>query len=326
MINLKQISDHLKNVLNQIPEQPGIYKMINSKGNIIYIGKSKCLKKRVKSYFSDVPKWEKVTKMVSFIHDIKYIVTDTHLEARLLECELIKFHQPVFNSQMKNDKRYVFLKIEDNMSYSPLSVVRDREENTFGPFRSSSTLTNTLESLRKIYPIQKVKQSYTFEHHIIPIKMEQETFLENRNYIKEILTKEKNLTRFIKTIEKKMKEAADNYRFETAIYYRDLIQGLNYIKHGINGYQDLISKNIILKIPVQDGFKLFWIQKGHILLKELCQELKNDDMESFLQRGQAISIAASAEDNMEEKRFMDFRDIIYSEIMNLPDDMIIQIM
>jgi len=177
---LINISDHLKYVLNNIPELPGIYKMLDSKGNIIYIGKSKCLKKRVKSYFINSPKWEKVTKLVSFIHDIDYIITDTHLEARLLECELIKLNQPVFNSQMKNDKRYVYLKVENYNSYSPLSVVRERENNTFGPFRSQSTLRNIIDSLRNIYPITKIKHTYTFDYHILPIIMDQNLFHENK--------------------------------------------------------------------------------------------------------------------------------------------------
>lgn len=153
MRKLKNISKHLENILNSIPELPGIYQMIDSKGNIIYIGKSKCLKKRVKSYFVDTPKWEKVTKMVSLIHDIHYVVTDTHLEARLLECKLIKQVSPFFNSQMKNDKRYVYLSLESNLKRGPLSIVHERGLDTYGPFRSSHTLSDTIESLKNIYPI-----------------------------------------------------------------------------------------------------------------------------------------------------------------------------
>ena len=113
-------TDNIKEKLKQIPKLPGIYKMLDSRGNIIYIGKSKCLQNRVKSYFVASPKWEKVNRMVTMIKDIEYVVTDTHLEARLLECTLIKEHKPRFNAQMKNDQRYFFIKVENYNRYNPL--------------------------------------------------------------------------------------------------------------------------------------------------------------------------------------------------------------
>ena len=80
-----------------LPMEPGIYKMIDAKGNVIYIGKSKMLNKRVKTYFANNPNWDKINRMVRLIDDIDFIVTDTHLEARILECSLIKELKPIFN-------------------------------------------------------------------------------------------------------------------------------------------------------------------------------------------------------------------------------------
>lgn len=320
MKKLINISEHLKNILNNLPELPGIYKMLDSKGKIIYIGKSKCLKKRVKSYFTDSPKWEKVTKMVSLINDINYIVTDTHLEARLLECNLIKSHQPIFNSQMKNDKRYVYLKMDDYNNYNPLSIVRVREDNTFGPFRSYNTLNNIIDSFRNIYPIIKDKRTYTFDYHILPVAMNQTIYYENQKNLKEILTNEKRLSKIIKQIEKKMKEAASLYRYETASLYRDLIPGLKYLKRGINGYQSLLSKNIVLKLPILDGIKLFWVHNGNILISESYSILKDSNIETFIKKGQALP---STINDRDEKSYIDFRDILYSEIMSLPENMVI---
>jgi len=96
----------LKNKRDQIPAQPGVYKMLDASGRIIYVGKSKCLKKRVNSYFTKAFKHSKIEKMVFLIADIEYVVTDTHLEARLLECQLIKEIKPYFNAQMKNDRHF----------------------------------------------------------------------------------------------------------------------------------------------------------------------------------------------------------------------------
>ena len=84
------LSIELKQKLDSIPQLPGIYKMLDSQGNIIYVGKSKCLRKRIKTYFTGNHERSKIEKLVSLISDIDYIVTDTHLEAKLLECKLIK--------------------------------------------------------------------------------------------------------------------------------------------------------------------------------------------------------------------------------------------
>ena len=156
------MTELLRDKLQKLPDLPGIYKMLNRDGQIIYIGKSKCLKNRVRSYFSKTPTWEKVKKMVNMIHDFEIIVTDTHLEARLLECELIKFYKPVFNSQFKTDSRYVFLNIENSNKYSPLTISTERKNNSYGPFRSKYTLKDAILSLENLYPFQKTNDGYAF--------------------------------------------------------------------------------------------------------------------------------------------------------------------
>jgi excinuclease ABC subunit C len=315
-------SNDLQNILKNIPELPGIYKMFDNKGNIIYIGKSKCLKKRVKSYFTKSPKWEKVKKLVSFIYNIEYIVTDTHLEARLLECELIKFHTPVFNSQLKNDRRYCYLKVENtyNKHNNALSVVKYREDNTFGPFRSSYTLISVINLFKNIYPITKNKRSFSCEYHLLPIYMDEQVFLENKIVLLDLLGSSAKITSLIKQLEKKMKEAAQDFRYETASMYRDIIQGLGYIRYGIDGYQKLLSQDILLKIPSETGEKLFFVSGGNIILKQSYKELTHKDVTEFIHRGQALILTFTNE--MDEKTKIDFRDILYSEIISLPENMV----
>ena len=101
-----------------------------------------------------------------------------------------------------------------------------------------------------------------------------------------------------------MKEAATLYRYETASYYRALIIGLQYIRHGISGYQTLLSKNIVLKIPAQNGFKLFLVSHGMIRLKE-------------------NALTPKCKIDINEKSYIDFRDILYSGFMSLAEDMVI---
>lgn len=326
------VTDHISEKLKSIPELPGIYKFYNADGIIIYIGKSKCLKKRVRSYFAKTPKWEKVKKLVCFIHDIEYIVTDTHLEARLLECELIKTVKPHFNSQMKNDQRYVYLKVAD---YSPLPnrnnslrVVSEREAEAFGPFRSRYTLIDIIESFRSLYPIIKNGEDYTFEYHLLPISLNNASFTDNRNSLMDMFTDVNNLDKFTLKLEDKMKEAAALYKYETASIYRDILSGFQYIKYGINAYQKLITQDILLKIPYPEGFILFYVSGGLIRLKEKYPALTKKDTNKFIRKGQTSVLSGRTEYgsvpgiDLTDKMRIDFRDVLYSEIMALPEEMV----
>lgn len=318
---MENISSRIRRKLNIIPELPGIYKMFDSSGRIIYIGKSICLKKRVRSYFTGKHKLKKIEKMVSLIYDIEYKVADTHLEARLEECKLIKEIKPIFNTQFKNDKKYIYLKVKDYNLYNSLSIVYKREDNSYGPFRSMSFLMDLINSLENLYPITKINGEYDFSYRIFPNSMKLDVFNENKDYLKEILSDDKNLDLFINKLEEKMKEASRLLKFETASYYKNLICNLNYIKSGIFSYKNLFSHNILLKIPVENVYKLFFISKGEIISKEKYAQLDSKDMEDFIKRSRKI-ISLNI-NYVDEKKSMDFRDILYSEIKSLPEEMVI---
>jgi excinuclease ABC subunit C len=314
-------TDYIKEKINQIPELPGIYKMLDSKGNIIYVGKSKCLRKRVNSYFISSPTWEKVNRMVSLIKDIDYIVTDTHLEARLLECELIKTIKPCFNAQMKNDQNYVYLKVLNYNQYNPLSIVEGREEDCFGPFRRKFALNEFLTMLKNIYPIEKTKNGYEFDYHIFPIPMERETFEENRSLLLELFSNERCILDLTKTIQRKMEEAASTYRYETASIYRDMIHDFIYLKNRLNGYRDLTTRDILLKVPFPNGYKLFFVSNSHIINSEKYPMLSDKIIKEFLQQSKSVLSSFQPED-ISEKANIDYRDILYSEINSMHEDMI----
>jgi excinuclease ABC subunit C len=310
----------IKDKIKQIPELPGIYKMLDSRGNIIYIGKSKCLKKRVQSYFVNSPKWEKVKKMVSMITDIEYIVTDTHLEARLLECKLIKEIQPRFNAQMKNDQRYIYIKISANNKLNPLSVSVERDDDCFGPFRSKYAISEFLDRLKNIYPIIKTDTGYEFEYHLFHISMEEEAFERNRMVLQELFTLEDNIPTLLKAFQQKLEEAVSQYRFEMAAVYRDMMQSFMNIKNGLDGYKNLASKKIILKLPIQNGFKLFFISNGTVIHSQITTDLSDKKIRDFIAESKIM--LSSAEITLEnEKSQIDYRDIMYSEISDIPEEM-----
>lgn len=315
-----QVSSVISEKLNTLPDRPGVYKFLDSNGRIIYIGKSICLSRRVKSYFVNNPKWDKVKKMIPLIEALEFIITDTHLEARLLECVLIKSIKPIFNSQMKNDERYSYIKVEEYNNHNPISVVYEREENSFGPFRRKFTLYKTLESLKNIYPILKIEEKYDFSYNLFPLPMNKYTYEENKLILLDIFTNENSLKLFIYEIGIKMKEAASLYKFETASIFRDIIFSLNYLKNGINGYKNMFSEKILLKLPIHNGYKLFFIYKGQILLMKCYKNPSKKSIDLFIKKGLVLSKPTI--EILNEKISIDFRDILYSEILSLPKELV----
>lgn len=314
-------TDVLKEKLNNLPKKPGIYKMLDTHGNIIYIGKSKCLEKRVKSYFVDSPKWDKVIKMVPLINDIEIVITDTHLEAMLLECKLIKEIKPYFNVQMKNDSRYVYVKVGLDHRSAPLTVVHERGKHCYGPFRSKHVLQKMIEELKNVYPIEKDKRKYQFEYHVLPISMTDDEKEKNRIVIKELFLDARKMERFTKQLEQKMQKAATDYRFEIASKYRDILQAIQYLKSGMGRHQELLKKNILLKFEIPDGYKLIFVSKGEVLDKKFFATLTELEQKKFLEN--AIEKSRITLMKSSDKSNIDYRDILFSEIMNLPPESVI---
>jgi excinuclease ABC subunit C len=314
------MKDKVQEIINIIPEKPGIYKMLDAKGNIIYIGKSKCLKKRVKSYFVKSHKWEKINKLVQFINSIEYIVTDTHLEARLLECQLIKEIKPYFNSQMKQDKRYIYINILDYNQYNSLGISLERMNTSYGPFRSKSMVENLINELKIFYPINKNNGQYEFDYHIFPVTMDKETFDTNKLVLEDIFQNTDSLACFKEKFECRMALAAAELRFETAGKYRDIISSLGYISYGLEGYKSLKKDKIVVTIPMEDGYKLFYVHNGYILNKKVYKRITKSSIESFIRQSERITMDYPYGED--EKAGKDFIDIIYSEILSLPEDMV----
>lgn len=314
--------NQLDQKLSQIPPLPGIYKMLDSSGQIIYVGKSKCLKKRVKSYFSKSPKQPKIERMIFFIADIDFIVTDTHLEARLLECQLIKEIKPYFNSQMKNDRRYFYLKLANSGHSHVMSIVLEREDDTFGPFRRKQLIQSLIDSLTHLFPIVYDNNSYTFDYHTLPEMMSPEDFIKNKQTLIQIFSEEANMLSLINELKLCMNEEAAQYHYERATTYRDLITGLIYISHVLHDYQNLLTKDILLKIPIQDGTKLFYISKSKIILKKYFSTLTQTKIDTFLAEG--FKTKSEIVSKWDEKAEVDFQNILFSEIQSLPEEWIIK--
>jgi len=151
-----ELSDHLKGILDTLPQKPGCYIMKNAAGEVIYVGKAINLRSRVRSYFQEHADHErKVIKMVSQITDLEWIVVGSELEALIFEMNLIKKHRPRFNVRLKDDKRYPYIKVHLNDPFPKVTVTRQMVRDGsryFGPYTSVWAVHQTLDLLRHIFP------------------------------------------------------------------------------------------------------------------------------------------------------------------------------
>jgi len=177
-----------------------------------------------------------------------------------------------------------------------------------------------IDSLKNIYPIIKNNGRYEFEYNIFPLSMDRFTFEDNKTNLLDIFSNDASLVLFIKEIELKMKEAASLCKFETASMYRDIIFSLNYLKSGINGYKNMFTKDIVLKIQTQNGYKLFFVKKGQILLKKSYKNHSKKYIDAFINKGTQLCKINNTTTN--EKISIDYRDILYSEISGAPGTII----
>ena len=233
---------HLKN----LPEKPGVYIMKNSLGEVIYVGKAKILKNRVRSYFQNSKNHsEKVRVMVKNISEFEYIVTDSEMEALILECNLIKKYSPRYNIALKDDKFYPFIKITTNDDFPRVFVTRKYAKDGakyFGPYTNGTAVYETIQLINKIFPIRTCKLiikengdnirpclNYHIKKCVAPCAgyVTKEKYSEMINDIMDILNgKDKSISN---TLRKEMEEASKNLEFEIAAKLRDKIIAIDAI-------------------------------------------------------------------------------------------------
>ncbi len=315
--------DYLLNKIKSLPDKPGVYMMKDSQGKIIYIGKSKCLNKRVKSYFNRDHKWEKLKRLVFNIDGLEYIVTDTHLEAQLLECQLIKRHKPIYNSQFAKDRNYVYLRIEECNTISPLSVSLEKEGRyIFGPFRSRRYIYNLTNLMAKLYPIRKDEDGYQFEYNPLPYSMSERDFEENKKCLIEILSTRNHLEAFLNSLKRKMEEASSGLLFERASHYRDTLLSAEYIYRSLEN--DITKdKRILMGEKIDQGFKLFYIYDGNLIMKKSFFNLSLYDVEDFIL--QAENMSNHNYSKRDEKSNMDYKIIINKELKDMTSKVVEEI-
>ncbi len=275
--------------LKTLPTSPGVYIMRDKRGTIIYVGKAKILKNRVRQYFHGTTHAPKVAAMIENIADFEYVLTDTEFEALCLESNLIKKHKPRYNILLKDDKGYPFIKIT-NETYPRIELARKRLDDGatyFGPYPSSAVISETLRVVRQIFHIQHCARKFPADfgrsrpclYHAmhkcsapctgaITAEEYQKTFAE----IARFLSGEH--TALLHELEGKMEEAAERLEFETAASYRDKIDGIRRIVRDqkvIGGRRDadIFSLCIDEDLAV---FSVFFLRDGKLLGSRLYKE------------------------------------------------------
>ncbi len=236
----------IKEELKKLPEKPGVYLMKDKHEEIIYIGKARVLKNRVRQYFqSGRNKSGKILKMISLIDSFEYIITDSELEALILECNLIKEYSPKYNTMLKDDKTYPYIKVTVSESFPRLIYTRSMKKDKskyFGPYSAATAVKDTIELLRKMYKIRPcnkiLKESgnnipYCLYYHIKQCDAPCQDMVSAEEYRsgvdKALLFLNGKYENIISELTKKMYEHSERLEFEKAGEYKSLIDSVNQV-------------------------------------------------------------------------------------------------
>ena len=296
--------------LKKLPDQPGVYIMHDSRDAIIYIGKAVSLRKRVHQYFQ--PSHDegiKKAQMVKQIARFEYIVTDSELEALVLECNLIKEHRPKYNTMLRDDKTYPYIRVTLGEDFPRVLFSRQQKKDKsryFGPYTSAGAVKDTIELVNKIYQLRTCNRNLPrdtgkdrpcLNYHIhqctAPCQgyITKEAYRERVDAVVEFLNG--NYAPVLKSLEEKMNTASANLEFEKAIEYRELLNSVRQIaqKQKIT-HTDGEDKDIIaLAADDRDAVvQVFFIRDGkligrdHFYVKIGAEDTKAQILTTFLKQ------------------------------------------
>lgn len=301
---------NIEEELKKLPSKPGVYLMHDETDAIIYVGKAISLKNRVRQYFqSSRNKGPKIEQMVTHIARFEYIITDSELEALVLECNLIKEHRPKYNTMLMDDKTYPYIKVTTNEAYPRVLFSRTLKKDKaryYGPYTSAGAVKDTIELIHKLYKIRTChrvlprdigKDRSCLNYHIHQCDAPCQGYISQEEYGKNIAKVldflNGNYAPLLKELEEKMKAASDAMEFEKAIEYRELLNSVRQIaqKQKITN-SDMEDKDIIAMSA--DGWdavvQVFFIRDGrligrdHFYLKTYEGEPKSAILGSFIKQ------------------------------------------
>ena len=321
--------------LKKLPAKPGVYLMHDEKDHIIYVGKAISLKNRVRQYFqTSRNKGAKIEQMVTHIRRFEYIVTDSELEALVLECNLIKEHRPKYNTMLMDDKGYPFIKVTVNEPFPRIMMARTMKKDKakyFGPYTSAGAVKDTIELIRKLYHIRSCNRNLPkdigkdrpcLNYHIKQCKAPCQGYISEEQYRESI----HEVIRFLnghydvilKDLEEKMLEASEKMEFEKAIEYRELLGSVKKIaqKQKITDSSGEDRDILAVAKDAEDAVvQVFFIRGGrligrdHFFLRNSSEESKGQILESFIKQFYAgtpfIPAELMIQEELEEREILE---------------------
>ena len=289
---------NIEEELKKLPSKPGVYLMHDERDAIIYVGKAISLKNRVRQYFqSSRNKGVKIEQMVTHIARFEYIITDSELEALVLECNLIKEHRPKYNTMLMDDKAYPFIKVTVQEDFPRVLFARQMYKDKakyYGPYTSAAAVKDTIDLIHKLYgirtcnrqlPKMQGKERPCLNYHIHQCPAPCQGYISKEEYgesVKKALHfLNGNYTPILKELEEKMQQAAEEMEFEKAIEYRELLGSVKKIaqKQKITN-SDMENKDVIAMAKDREDavVQLFFIRDGRLIGRDhFCLHIAADD-------------------------------------------------
>ncbi|MFY1068174.1 excinuclease ABC subunit UvrC [Enterococcus sp. AD013-P3] len=288
------MNERIKNKLALLPDQPGCYLMKDKNGTIIYVGKAKILKNRVRSYFTGSHD-TKTERLVSEIEDFEYIVTESNIEALLLEINLIKKNDPKYNIMLKDDKTYPFIKIT-NEDYPRLLITRKVLKDKafyFGPYPDVGAANETKKLLDRLFPLRKCKvlpKEVCLYYHMgqclapCVFDIPKQTYVDMVKEIKQFLNG--GHSEIQHDLQEKMTTAAENMEFEKAAEYRDQIKAIETVMTRQKMTQTDFMDRDVFGYSVDKGWmcvQVFFVRQGKLIERDVSIfPFYNDAPDDFL--------------------------------------------
>ncbi len=279
---------NIEEELCKLPDKPGVYLMHDKNDTIIYVGKAVVLKNRVRQYFqSSRGKSPKIQRMVEQIAWFEYIVVDSEMEALILECNLIKEHQPKYNTMLKDDKHYPYIRLTANEDYPRIMLARERKKDKakyFGPYTSGQAVHDSIDLLKKTYfvrscnkvlPRDMGKERPCLYYHMGQCKapcqgyISKEEYKENIDQVEEFLNG--NYALITKRLEQQMMKFSEEMEFEKAAEYRDLLFSVKRLAEKQKADDDMnVERDIIAFATAGDEAvaQVFFVRGGKMVGRE----------------------------------------------------------
>ncbi len=271
--------------LKKLPGRPGVYIMHDENDRIIYVGKAISLKNRVRQYFqTSRNKGVKIEQMVTHIRRFEYIVTDSELEALVLECNLIKEHHPKYNTMLMDDKTYPFIKVTTGEAFPRVVLSRKMQKDKaryFGPYTSSQAVRDTIDLIHKLYHLRSCSRSLPrdigkerpcLNYHIKQCDAPCQGYISQEEYGKSVNEVLKflngNYDAVLKDLEEKMNAASEALEFERAIEYRELLSSVKKVAQKQKITDSSGEDRDVLAVASHEGdavVQVFFIRGGRLI-------------------------------------------------------------